>query len=87
MKINISVDITPQELREAMGLPDFESFNKNLMEKMTVQFNEEKFDAQTFFKSMSPASNPIAKMFMDAAAKNMDMMNKRKKTKKEDKTI
>lgn len=84
MKINITIDITPEELREALGLPDFNSFNQNLMKKMTEKFESGKFDTESFFKSMNPASNPIGKMFMNAAMKNMDMMNKGRKDSSDD---
>jgi hypothetical protein len=78
MKINISIDITPEELRKSLGLPDLNKFNENLMEKMTEKFDQGKFDTESFFKSINPASNPIGKMFMNAAMKNMDMMKKNK---------
>jgi hypothetical protein len=38
MKINIEFDMTPEELRQAMGLPDVQEFQnkimKGMMEKM-----------------------------------------------------
>ncbi|MGM0418836.1 MAG: DUF6489 family protein [Thermodesulfobacteriota bacterium] len=82
MKINISIDITPEELRESLGLPDLTSFNENLMTKLTERMESGKFDPESFFKSMNPASNPFGKMFMDAAMKNMNMMNKKPSSKK-----
>lgn len=81
MKINITIDITPEELRESLGLPDLNEFNKNLMEKMTAQFEDGKIDPKAFFSNINPASNPFTKMFMDAAMKNMDMMNKKNTSK------
>ncbi|MGE4518755.1 MAG: hypothetical protein AB7E04_04535 [Desulfobacteraceae bacterium] len=81
MKINITIDITPEELREAFGLPDLNSFNKNIMEKMSEKVKSGKFDAEEIFKTMNPASNPIGKMFMNAAMKNMEMMGKKSEKK------
>lgn len=31
MKINIEIDLTPQELRQAMGLPDVGGFQEEMM--------------------------------------------------------
>lgn len=81
MKINITIDITPEELRESFGLPDLNSFNENLIKKMTEKIQSGKFDTETIFKAMNPTSNPIAKMFMNAAMKNMEMMGKKSDTK------
>lgn len=79
MKINISIDITPEEFRKAFGLPDMNSFNENLIKKMTEKIQSGAFDAETIFKSINPAANPIGKMFMNAAMKNMEMMGKKTK--------
>jgi ketol-acid reductoisomerase len=81
MKINITVDITPEELRKSFGLPDFNSFNENIMKKMTEKVQSGKFDAEDFFKTINPASNPLGKMFMNAAMKNMEMMAKKSEKK------
>lgn len=34
MNIKVDVDISPQELRKLMGLPDVEPFNRELMESI-----------------------------------------------------
>ncbi|MBD3897136.1 hypothetical protein IEI94_14860 [Halomonas sp. ML-15] len=37
MKINVEFDLTPQEFRQAMGLPDVESFQNDLMARIQQQ--------------------------------------------------
>lgn len=40
MKVNIEVDMTPDEFRKAMGLPDVEKFQEELMGKIRQQMEE-----------------------------------------------
>jgi hypothetical protein len=58
MKINIEFDMTPEELRSAMGLPDVQEFQneimKGMMEKMMS--GEEGYDAMSLFKPMMAES-------------------------------
>ncbi|MDY0131910.1 MAG: hypothetical protein RBR53_04500 [Desulforegulaceae bacterium] len=84
MKINITLDITPEELRKAFGLPDLNSFNENIMKKMIEGIQSGKFAPEELFKTMNPASNPIGRMFMDFAMKNMDIMGKKSTDRKEE---
>ncbi|MDR5905712.1 hypothetical protein [Franzmannia qiaohouensis] len=37
MKINVEFDLTPQEFRQAMGLPDVEAFQNDLMARIQQQ--------------------------------------------------
>ncbi len=67
MKINIEFDMTPEELRRAMGLPDVQEFQnevmKDMMEKMMS--GEEGYDAMSLFKPM-----------MAESVKSMDQVQK-----------
>lgn len=58
MKINIEFDMTPEELRRVMGLPDVQEFQsevmKGMMEKMMS--GEEGYDAMSLFKPMMAES-------------------------------
>ncbi len=58
MKINIEFDMTPEELRRAMGLPDVQEFQnevmKGMMEKMMS--GEEGYDSMSLFKPMMAES-------------------------------
>ena len=37
MKINVEFDLTPEEFRQALGLPDVEAFQKDLLERIQKQ--------------------------------------------------
>ncbi len=37
MKINVEFDLTPDEFRQALGLPDVEAFQKDLMDRIHKQ--------------------------------------------------
>lgn len=37
MKINVEFDLTPDEFRQALGLPDVEAFQKNLLDNIQRQ--------------------------------------------------
>lgn len=37
MKVNIELDMTPEEFRKAMGLPDVQPFQEELMNKIREQ--------------------------------------------------
>lgn len=78
MKINIEFDMTPEELRRAMGLPDLQEFQsevmKGMMEKMLS--GEEGYDAMSLFKPMMGESmksmDQVQKTFMSMMSGYMD---------------
>jgi uncharacterized protein DUF6489 len=67
MKINIEFDMTPEELRRAMGLPDVQEFQNEIMKTMMEKMisGEEGYDAMSLFKPM-----------MDESMKSMDQVQK-----------
>lgn len=54
MKINIEFDMTPEELRRTMGLPDVQEFQQELMKTMMEKMvsGEEGYDALSLFQPM-----------------------------------
>ena len=78
MKINIEFDMTPEELRRAMGLPDVQEFQnevmKDMMEKMMS--GEEGYDAMSLFKPMMAESvksmDQVQKTFVNLMAGYMN---------------
>ena len=46
MKVNIDIDMTPEEARKMMGLPDLEPIQKAMMDKLQAHMEE-------YFTSMS----------------------------------
>lgn len=58
MKVTIDLDMTPEEARKMMGMPDVEPLQKEMMEKMRekmLQNMEEMSDPEFFFKKVFPA--------------------------------
>ena len=52
MKMRIDVDITPEEMRRLMGLPDVETFNRELMDQIREKMmaGVEGYDPLSLFK-------------------------------------
>jgi len=52
MKINIEVDLTPEELRKVLGWPDVEAFNQELLNRLKEQMasGAEGYDPLTLLK-------------------------------------
>lgn len=57
MKINIQMDMTPEEVRKVMGLPDVEPMQKEMMARMQDKMNtyiDEMSDPEVFMKRIMP---------------------------------
>jgi hypothetical protein len=57
MKVNIDIDLTPEEARKMMGLPDVEPLQREMMEKMREQMLQnldDMNDPEFFFKKVFP---------------------------------
>jgi hypothetical protein len=74
MKINITIEATPEEVRETMGLPNFNAIQNILMGKLTEKIKEGSMDASSFMELVNPKMNTWGKLFMDAALKNLEIM-------------
>ena len=62
MNIKLDIDITPEEMRHLMGLPDVQPFHDELMDKLREQLRTgaEGYDPLTLFKPyMGPAVNSM----------------------------
>jgi len=62
MNIKIDVDMTPEEMRRLVGLPDVQPFHDELMNKLREQLNAgaEGYDPLTLFKPyMNSAVNSV----------------------------
>ncbi|SFX45526.1 DUF6489 family protein [Marinospirillum alkaliphilum] len=74
MKVNIELDMTPEEFRQAMGLPDVQPFQEELMNKIKEQMEAgvEGYDALSLFKPFISQSfesvNSYQKLMMDILA-------------------
>lgn len=66
MKINISIDMTPEEARKVMGLPDVEPMQKEMMEKLQEKMNttiDEMSDPELFMKRFLPMGIQTTEQF------------------------
>lgn len=52
MKFKIDIDMTPEELRKVLGLPDVQKFQQDMMDKIKEQMEAgvEGYDPLTLFK-------------------------------------
>ncbi|TKD64450.1 hypothetical protein FBG13_04220 [Cobetia marina] len=75
MKINVEFDLTPQEFRQAMGLPDVEAFQQELMERFRRQMEAgvEGYDPMSLLKPlMTPgAGTPFTRFMPPGMAEGM----------------
>ncbi|MFK4753414.1 MULTISPECIES: DUF6489 family protein [Oceanospirillaceae] len=54
MKINVSFDLTPEEFRRVMGLPDVQQFQQEVFSQMMekMKSGEEGYDAMSLYKPL-----------------------------------
>ncbi|WP_286237759.1 DUF6489 family protein [Neptuniibacter halophilus] len=52
MKFKIDIDMSPEELRKVLGLPDVQKFQQDMMDKITEQMEAgvDGYDPLTLFK-------------------------------------
>ena len=52
MKINVEIDLTPEELRRFMGLPDVQGWQQQMLESFTQNLTNSQDQQQEFVRSM-----------------------------------
>ena len=67
MNVQINVDMSPEELRRLMGLPDVQEFNQKVMEQMLQKMKEgaEGFDPTSIFQSSIGTNVDAMKSWMN----------------------
>lgn len=55
MKINVEVDITPEELRRFLGLPDVQGLQQQMLESFTENLQNSQDQQQEFVRSLMTA--------------------------------
>ena len=55
MKINISIDATPEEVRRLMGLPELHNVHEDLMEKMSEQVKKNEIEPEKILEMLGPS--------------------------------
>lgn len=66
MNIKFDVDISPEELRRLMGLPDVQEFNKQVMNDMMekLKAGADGYDPMSIFQSSIGSNMDFAKQWM-----------------------
>jgi hypothetical protein len=78
MKINVEFDMTPDEFRKVMGLPDVQVFQKEMMETIIqkMQTGEDGYDPFTLFQPFMESGinsvDSMKKMFMNMMGGSAD---------------
>lgn len=52
MKINVEIDLTPEELRRFMGLPDVQGWQQQMIESFTQNLQDSQGQQQEFVRNM-----------------------------------
>ena len=70
MKIKFDVELSPEELRRVMGLPDVQAFNEQVMAEMMEKLKSgaEGFDPASIFQSSVANNVDFAKQWMSFMA-------------------
>ncbi len=87
MKAKIEIDATPQELRTLFGLPDVESLQQEMLEKIRAKMDEslESSDPAALMKLFMPMPDQmksfqsLQESFLRAMTKGMDLSAGEKK--------
>ncbi len=90
MKATIEIDATPQEMRTLLGLPDVESLQKEMLEKMRAKMLEslDSNDPAALMKLFMPMPDQMKSLqslqesFLNVIGKGMDLSGSEKKEKK-----
>ena len=76
MKINVEFDITPEELRRFMGLPDVQGIQQRMMEAFEENVQTSQDQQQEFFRQMVTGSlvpwQSFFSLLSNAASENKD---------------
>ncbi|OEY65456.1 DUF6489 family protein [Marinobacter sp. X15-166B] len=84
MKINIEIDMSPEEFRKVMGLPDIEPVQKQLMAKMEEKMNQsldEMSDPELLMKRIMPMGLQGAEQFQAFFSRFANLAAGKKSTK------
>ncbi len=90
MKATIEIDATPQEMRTLLGLPDVESLQEEMLEKIRAKMLEslDTNDPAALMKLFMPmpeqmkSFQSLQESFWKAMGKGMDLSGSEKKEKK-----
>lgn len=71
MNIKIDIEMTPEEMRRLVGLPDVSEFNREVMSHMLKRMQEgmDGYDPVAFFRSGIVGNTDLLKNWMDLFGK------------------
>ena len=78
MKVNVTIDCTPEEARTFLGLPDVQPMKEAMMQEMTQRLQQamQAMDPDTMMKTWMPASmqgwEQMQKLFWNQMASSMN---------------
>ena len=77
MKINVEIDLTPEELRRFMGLPDVQGWQQEMLEQFTNNIQSSQEQQQEFVRNMltgafTPWQNFFTAMGSASSSKKTD---------------
>ncbi|TWI75546.1 hypothetical protein LZ24_00593 [Desulfobotulus alkaliphilus] len=72
MKINITIEATPEEIREAMGLPDVRNFHEEVMKDLQARVKAAQ-DPKELMKIVFPGGD-VGKTLWEQTMKNMSLL-------------
>ena len=77
MNIKLDIDITPEEMRHLMGLPDVQPFHDELMDKLRVAATNAPF-AEEELRTGAEGYDPLTlfKPYMGPAVNSMEMFQR-----------
>ena len=73
MKINISIEATPQEIREVFGLPDIQDVQGLFLKQFQQNLKNGQVDKDVVSELMGPTLQ-FSKNFMDSMMENIESM-------------
>ena len=73
MKINISVEATPKEIREVFGLPDIQDVQGLFLKQFQQNLKDGQVDKDVVSELMGPTLQ-LSKNFMESMMENMESM-------------
>ncbi|MCW7754019.1 DUF6489 family protein [Desulfobotulus sp. H1] len=84
MKINITIEASPEEIREAMGLPDVRSFHEEIMTDLQKRVKAAQ-DPKELMKIVFPGGD-MGKKLWEQTMKNMSLIRPEFTVKADNKT-
>ena len=75
MKINISIEATPEEIRETLGMPNLSKVHGAVLEKFAEQMRTGQMDSETMAEMMGPTFQ-FGRQFVETLGRSMESMMK-----------